>query len=110
MEAQITAPPTGTGSIFGIPGYSSCNIDSAPIIFDTDPLTETICNPTCYTSVDVPPAATTEPPNGCCYGCIIDADSVRLIYWEPDLEPPSNMTITAAPSTPYTVVSDGFTL
>jgi hypothetical protein len=116
LAAQFSSAPIGNGSIFGIPGYRSCEATSiASYIIAPPPQasTATICDPDCVTTVttvygEPPPAPSV--PSGCCYGCSIAADSVRLMYWEPDLAPPSNATITEAPSAPYTLVSDGFTL
>jgi hypothetical protein len=49
------------------------------------------------------------PPAECCYGCQIVATSARLIYWSPEMTR-ANASITPVSSTPYTLVSDGFTL
>jgi len=54
-----------------------------------------------------------EPTGDCGLGCFIGADHVEIIYWPVATAAPngSNLSITAAsPTTPYTLVSDGFTL
>lgn len=53
------------------------------------------------------------PVGDCGLGCFIGADHVEIIYWPVKTAAPygTNLSITAAsPTTPYTLVSDGFTL
>jgi len=94
-----------TAGLFGVPGYSSCDIQSAPIFFDTRAFTHTVCKQNrCSVTVEPPGTLQWSPPNNCCYACGIRAEGVRLIYWSPEA------TITPPPATPVTVVSNGFTL
>lgn len=50
------------------------------------------------------------PPEDCYTKCTIDASDVSILYWpvETTTERADNLTLTSAVTTPYTLVSDGF--
>ena len=50
---------------------------------------------------------TWEMPMDCCYDCEILADEVSLLYWP--VEEGMKNASTANSTTPYTLISDGFT-
>lgn len=51
------------------------------------------------------------PPIECGNGCDIEASRVRILFWPVDeIGPTTHNTSDAAALTPYTTVSEGFTL
>ena len=73
----------------------ACPTDSGDT--DNDPSKD------CYTYTSYGFPASFTPPSQCCDTCSIQASRVHLNIWASDPSP------TAAPKSPYTLVSDGFT-
>lgn len=51
------------------------------------------------------------PPRDCCAGCEVNADRVRVLFWPVDDNTLTTQNVSiATAASPYTTVSDGFTL
>ena len=62
------------------------------------------------TSLKLPLPTSYTVPENCCVKCGVTASDVRLLFWPIETSVKNTSGTTEATSTPYGVVSDGFTL